>query len=187
MVKARAVNEKRGPSLPSPSGLVAVGTLTFLAAAAAAVGARRFRAALGCFLAFASLSVLSQLALAGACLHSPAAVAAAVIASDANGALAAVGALPAATRARLLADRETAVRATGVAFLIIALAQLIGLAAAAALFVSTRVPWGARYAGLGGAAAGRAHGVELRGLLAVGAGGSGGAGASGSKKGPNKE
>ena len=172
------------PPTPS-SGLVAVGTLTALAAAAAAVGARRSRLALGVFLAFASLSALSQLALAAACLHSPARVAAAVIESDANGALAAVGSLPAATRARLLANRETAARATGAAFLILALAQLIGLAAAAALFVSTRVPWGARYAGLAGGAAGRAHGLELRGLLA--AGGAGGGGVGGSKKAPGRE
>ena len=134
---------------------------------------------------FASLSALAQLTLAAACLHFPSSVAAAVIASDANGVLAAVGSLPAATRARLLADRETAARATGGAFLILALAQLIGLADAAALCGSTRVPWGARYVGLSAAAARRAHGVELRGLLA--AGGAGGGGAGGSRKAPGKE
>jgi hypothetical protein len=167
---------------PSPcSGLVAVGVLTSLAAVAAAVGARRHRWALGAAIAAAALSIIAQLALAGACLHEPERVAAAIIASDANGALAAVDA---ATKQRLIVDRAAAARATGAAFLVIALAQLVGLAAAACLFVRTRTPWGARYAGLGETVAGRAHRMELRGILAgAGAGGGGGRG-----KGPgNKE
>jgi hypothetical protein len=89
-------------------------------------------------------------------------VAAAIVASDARGRL---GAVDAAAKGRLLADAEASVRAVGAAFLVLALAQAVGLAAAACLFVRTRPQWRDRFAGLTAAAAAHAHGLELRGIV----------------------
>lgn len=196
------------PSAPVPAGLVSLGVLTTLAAVAVALG-RRFRWALVAYFAFGALSVVFQLAVVGAIFASPERAAASIAAADGGGLSHALeeGAKKAAAskagkggdgganvltpeRAAQIAAFERAARdsliprldAVKWCFLVIALAEAVGLGAAAWKFVRTEVRWRSRYEGLDAGEAARLRGVELRDALRQGLGmGGGGGGGSRSK------
>ena len=167
--------------------------LTTLAALAAAVGSKRYRWALACYFAFGALSVICQLAVVLVIFASPERVASSILSSEGGGLAHAIdsarkagsGALTPERLAQLqqlernaretLAGRLDAVKWC---FLLLALAEGVGLGAAAWRYVRSEVPWSARYEGLEAGEAARLRGVELRDALRQGLGGGSGGGRS---------
>ena len=168
--------------------------LTALAALAAAVGSKKYRWALAVFFAFGALSVICQLAVVLAVFVSPQRVAASILDSEGAGLSHAIdsakrsGNVLTPERLEQLRKLEEAARSSLVArldavkycFLLIAIAEGVGLVAAAWRYVRSEVRWSARYVGLEPAEAARLRGVELRDALRLGLSGGGASSSSSS-------
>ena len=164
-----------------------MGVLTALAALAAAVESKRYRRALAIYFAFGALSVLCQLAVVLVVFASPEHVAASILSSEGGGlthpidAAKKSGSVLTPERLEQLRQLEQGARESLVSrldavkwcFLVVALAEGVGLGAVAWKHVRSEVPWGARYEGLEAGEAARLPGVELRDALRQGLSGGG--------------
>lgn len=157
-----------------------------MAALAAAVGSKRYRWALATYFLFGALSVACQLGVVLAVFASPERVATSILSSEGGGLTHAAietakkaGSALTPERLAQLRQLEQSARESLVArldaikwcFLIIAIAEAVGLGAAAWKYVRSEVRWSARYEGLEAGEAARLRGVELRDALRQGLGG----------------